>query len=58
VTSDAQGRFELGPYPQGAWRLDVTAPPELSDCPRVLLGPAELGFGEAWDCGTIVLARR
>lgn len=51
ATPDADGSFELGPYPPGTWRLSVRS----QEFPGVLLGPRELLPGETWACGEIVL---
>jgi hypothetical protein len=56
VTTDAQGNFELGPYPPGTWELVVEPPSARAEVGRARLGPRELGAGETWDCGTILLA--
>jgi hypothetical protein len=56
VTTDAQGNFELGPYPPGTWELVVEPPSGRAEVGRARLGPRELGAGETWDCGTILLA--
>jgi hypothetical protein len=55
--TDADGNFSLGPYPPGAFTLEVRAPAgrELASAK---LGPEELAPDETWDCGTIVLAPR
>jgi RNA polymerase sigma-70 factor (ECF subfamily) len=50
-TVDASGRFELGPYPAGTWTLQLTA----QGVPELSLGPKELGVGETWDLGELVL---
>lgn len=43
--------FELGPFPPGVWRIDLTA----SGSPQLRLAPEDLGPGEVWDCGTLEL---
>jgi hypothetical protein len=58
VTTDAEGNFELGPYPAGTWELEVEPPAGRPDEGHARLGPRELGVGETWDCGTIVLEPR
>lgn len=49
---EATGRFELGPFPPGRWRLNLRAPGRAT----VFLGPRELAPGETWDCGEVRLA--
>jgi hypothetical protein len=43
------GRFELGPFPAGNWRLSLTVPSH----PSTSFGPKKLAAGESWDLGTI-----
>jgi protocatechuate 3,4-dioxygenase beta subunit len=50
-TIDADGRFDLGPYPAGTWTLVLQA----QGVPELRLGPKELVYGATWDLGEIVL---
>ncbi len=50
-TLAANGRFEFGPYPSGTWSLTLRA----QGVPELRLEPKELGIGETWDLGEIVL---
>jgi RNA polymerase sigma-70 factor (ECF subfamily) len=56
VLTDADGHFELGPHPPGAWSLEVCRPAGDAQ-PPTILGPRTLGAGETWDCGEVVLGR-
>lgn len=51
LTPEADGSFDLGPYPPGTLSLWVRS----TGFPGLLLGPRELQPGETWDCGEIVL---
>lgn len=46
-----ESRFDLGPYPPGVWRIDLTS----DGSPQLRLAPERLGPGEVWDCGTLEL---
>jgi RNA polymerase sigma-70 factor (ECF subfamily) len=52
--SDPEGRFELGPFPPGTYRLQLSAPSGLA-LPALTLGPRALAADEVWDCGALAL---
>ena len=52
--TDAEGHFELGPLPAGPWTLELLGPGKTLAKPQTL-GPRELGSGETWDCGVVIL---
>lgn len=52
-TADAQGKFELGPYPPGEYQLALQA----DGYPGLQLGPRTLGPDENWDLGELRFAR-
>jgi hypothetical protein len=49
---DTSGRFELGPFPPGVFRLTLESP----GGEQISLGPRDLAPGETWDCGVTRLA--
>lgn len=55
VLSDAEGGFELGPFPPGEWSLEVRVPSGAFELPPTTLGPRTLAAGETWDCGELRL---
>lgn len=50
-STDNAGRFEIGPYPEGTWRITVRS----SDYPTFRSEWKALGANETWELGTISL---